>query len=93
LGLTVHKLLERRLQSLISKNNFHAKTLHQARVIIKQGHIKIGKYLVNVPSFNVRVDSENSFNLAPLSPFDPANRKGRAGRRTEKKKKDKEAKA
>ena len=54
LGLTLNKLLDRRLQTRISQDAFHAKSIHQARVIIRQKHIRVGKDLVNVPSFNVR---------------------------------------
>ena len=35
-----------------------AKSIHHARVLIKQRHIRVGKQVVNVPSFMVRLDSE-----------------------------------
>ena len=54
LGLTLNKLLDRRLQTRISQDAFHSKSIHQARVIIRQRHIRVGKDLVNAPSFNVR---------------------------------------
>ena len=85
LGLTVNKLLDRRLQTRIHQDAFHAKSIHQARVIIKQKHIRVGKDLVNVPSFNVRVESEKKINLAPLSPFET----GKPGRTSRKKNKGK----
>jgi hypothetical protein len=34
-----------------------AKSIHHARVLIKQRHIRVGKQLVNVPSFLVRLTS------------------------------------
>ena len=57
LQLTTQKLLERRLQTKVFKQGL-AKSIHHARVLIKQRHIRVGKQLVNVPSFLVRVDSE-----------------------------------
>jgi small subunit ribosomal protein S9e len=86
LGLTLNKLLDRRLQTRISQDAFHAKSIHQARVIIRQRHIRVGKDLVNVPSFNVRVDSEKKINLAPLSPFE-TNKPSRTSRKKQKGKK------
>ena len=70
LGLTSNKLLDRRLQTRISQDAFHAKSIHQARAIIKQRHIRVGKSLVNSSSFMVRTESEKKINLAPLSPFE-----------------------
>ena len=54
LGLTLNKLLDRRLQTRIAQDAFHAKSMHQARCIIKQRHIRVGKNLVNSSSFMVR---------------------------------------
>jgi small subunit ribosomal protein S9e len=87
LGLTVNKLLERRLQTRVSQDHFHAKSMHQARVLIKQRHIRVGKNLVNVPSFTLRGDSEKKINLAPLSPFETSV----ASRTSKKKKKGRKA--
>lgn len=70
LGLTLNKLLDRRLQTRIAHDSFHSKSIHQARCIIKQKHIRVGKSLVNSPSFMVRTESEKKINLAPLSPFE-----------------------
>eukprot|EP00971_Amphidinium_carterae_P174045 3449844-Amphidinium_carterae.2 len=33
-----------------------AKSIHHARVLIRQRHIRVGKQIVNVPSFLVRMD-------------------------------------
>ena len=35
-----------------------AKSVHHARVLIRQRHITVGKQVVNVPSFVVRLDSQ-----------------------------------
>eukprot|EP00341_Mesodinium_pulex_P010234 CAMPEP_0116921234 /NCGR_PEP_ID=MMETSP0467-20121206/21504_1 /TAXON_ID=283647 /ORGANISM="Mesodinium pulex, Strain SPMC105" /LENGTH=187 /DNA_ID=CAMNT_0004599253 /DNA_START=40 /DNA_END=603 /DNA_ORIENTATION=+ len=58
LRLTTQKLLERRLQTVVFKKNI-AKSIHHARVLIRQRHIRVGRQLVNVPSFMVRANSEN----------------------------------
>ena len=68
LQLTTQKLLERRLQTKVFKQGL-AKSIHHARVLIKQRHIRVGKQLVNVPSFNVRVDSEKHIDFAITSPY------------------------
>merc|ERR1711871_1088237 len=79
LQLTTQKLLERRLQTKVFKQGM-AKSIHHARVLIKQRHIRVGKQLVNVPSFNVRVDSEKHIDLALNSPYGQG-RPGRVARR------------
>ena len=70
LGLTVNKFLDKRLQTRIYQEGFQAKSIHQARVLIHQRHIKVGKNLVNSNQFLVRTTSEKKINLAPLSPFE-----------------------
>jgi small subunit ribosomal protein S9e len=45
-----------------------AKSIHHARVLIRQRHIAVGKQMVNVPSFIVRVESEKHIGFAPASP-------------------------
>jgi small subunit ribosomal protein S9e len=57
LQLTTSKLLERRLQTIVFKGQ-HAKSVHQARTFIRQRQIRVGRQLVNVPSFLVRTESE-----------------------------------
>ena len=57
LGLKTEKLLERRLQTVVFKRHM-ANSVHHARVLIRQRHIAVGKQLVNIPSFLVRVNSE-----------------------------------
>jgi small subunit ribosomal protein S9e len=70
LGLTLNKFLDKRLQTRIYQEGFQAKSIHQARVLIHQRHIKVGKNLVNANQFLVRTSSEKKINLAPLSPFE-----------------------
>ena len=57
LGLTTAQFLERRLQTQVQKRNLSS-SIHHARVLILQKHIAVGKQIVNVPSFLVRVSSE-----------------------------------
>merc|ERR550539_1417871 len=53
LGLTVNNLLERRLQTLVFKLGF-AKSIHQARVFIRQRHIRVGNnWLIFLLSWSV----------------------------------------
>jgi len=80
LSLKVQDLLERRLQTQVVKLGL-ATSIHQARVRIKQGHIRVGKRVVNVPSFLVRVDSQKHIDFALTSPFGG----GRPGRNKRKK--------
>ena len=91
MGLTLNKLLDKRLQTRIYQEGFQAKSVHQARVLIHQRHIKVGKSLVNANSFLVRTSSEKKINLAPLSPFE-TKKLGRTGKKKSKGKKVAEAK-
>ena len=84
LALTLNKLMERRLQTKVYKMGF-AKSVHHARVLIKQGHIRIGKQIVNVPSCLVRTDSEGLIDFSVTSPFGEG-RPGRVARRNIKNK-------
>eukprot|EP00999_Lentomonas_sp_LEN2_P000756 NODE_1754_length_747_cov_68.817742_g1705_i0.p1 GENE.NODE_1754_length_747_cov_68.817742_g1705_i0~~NODE_1754_length_747_cov_68.817742_g1705_i0.p1 ORF type:complete len:196 (-),score=56.44 NODE_1754_length_747_cov_68.817742_g1705_i0:81-668(-) len=68
LAMTLSDLLDRRLQTLVFKLGL-AKSIHHARVLIKQRHIRVGKRIVSVPSFMVRVESEKHIDFAPTSPF------------------------
>jgi len=66
LGLTIAQFLERRLQTQVARRNL-ASSLHQSRVMIRQRHIAVGKQLVNIPSYMVRVSSEVHIQYAPTS--------------------------
>lgn len=68
LQLTTQKLLERRLQTKVYKLGL-AKSIHHARVLIRQRHIQVGAQLVNVPSFNVRTSSEKHIDFSTNSPY------------------------
>ena len=80
LALTPEKMLERRLQTKVFKSGL-AKTVHHARVMIRQRHIRVGKQLCNNPSFLVKVDSEKHIDYALNSPYG-GGRPGRVKRRT-----------
>jgi len=75
LALTPEKFLDRRLQTRVFNSGL-AKSIHHARVLIKQRHIRVGKRLVDIPSFLVRLDSEKHIEFALTSPLGG----GRAGR-------------
>merc|ERR1711931_411811 len=68
LGLKPEDFLERRLQTQVFKLGL-AKSIHHARVLIKQGHIRVRKQVVNVPSFIVRLDSQKHIDFSLKSPF------------------------
>ena len=68
LALKVEDFLERRLQTCVCKLGL-AKSIHHARVLIKQRHIRVGKQIVNVPSFVVRLDSQKHIDFALTSPY------------------------
>mmetsp|Transcript_1420 Transcript_1420/g.2358 ORF Transcript_1420/g.2358 Transcript_1420/m.2358 type:complete len:190 (-) Transcript_1420:49-618(-) len=68
LAIKSQDIMSRRLQTLVFKQNL-AKSLHHARVLIKQRHIRVGRQMVNIPSFLVRVDSEKHIDYALTSPF------------------------
>uniref|UniRef100_A0A453K532 RNA-binding S4 domain-containing protein n=1 Tax=Aegilops tauschii subsp. strangulata TaxID=200361 RepID=A0A453K532_AEGTS len=83
LALTAENFLARRLQTLVFKAGM-AKSIHHARVLIRQRHIRVGRQIVNVPSFMVRVESEKHIDFSLTSPFGggPA---GRVKRKNQKK--------
>merc|ERR1712020_173023 len=68
LGLKVEDFLERRLQTQVFKLGL-AKSIHHARVLIRQRHIRVRKQVVNVPSFIVRLDSQKHIDFSTKSPF------------------------
>merc|ERR1712213_247795 len=75
LGLKVEDFLERRLQTQVFKLGL-AKSIHHARVLIRQRHIRVRRQVVNVPSFVVRLDSQKHIDFSTNSPYGG----GRAGR-------------
>mmetsp|Transcript_96925 Transcript_96925/g.312402 ORF Transcript_96925/g.312402 Transcript_96925/m.312402 type:complete len:338 (-) Transcript_96925:116-1129(-) len=80
LGLTTAKIMERRLQTKVFKLGL-AKSIHHARTLIRQRHIRVGKQICDIPSFLVRLDSEKHIDFALTSPFGG----GRPGRVRRKK--------
>uniref|UniRef100_A0A060T9K9 ARAD1D19162p n=1 Tax=Blastobotrys adeninivorans TaxID=409370 RepID=A0A060T9K9_BLAAD len=83
LALRIEDFLERRLQTQVFKLGL-AKSIHHARVLISQRHIRVGKQIVNVPSFLVRLDSQKHIDFALNSPYG-GGRPGRVKRRNEAK--------
>lgn len=79
LSLNVKEFLERRLQTQVFRLGL-AKSMHHARVVIHQRHIRVGKQLVNVPSYLVRMDSQKHIDFALHSPYG-GGRPGRVRRR------------
>jgi small subunit ribosomal protein S9e len=84
LELSTSKLMDRRLQTKVFKLGL-AKSVHHARVLIRQRHIRVGSQLVNSPSFMVHVDSEKHIQFAENSPYG-GGRPGRVARRNNKSK-------
>lgn len=84
LGLRVEDFMERRLQTQVFKHGL-AKSIHHARVLIRQRHIRVRKQVVNIPSFVVRLDSEKHIDFSMKSPFG-GGRPGRVKRKNLRKK-------
>merc|ERR1712124_45897 len=70
---------ERRLQTKGFKQGL-AKSIHHARVLIRQRHIRVGRQICDIPSFMVRTDSEKHIDFALTSPFSASGRPGRVAR-------------
>ena len=62
LAVTLHKMLERRLQTRVFKLKL-AKSIHHARVLIRGRHIAVAGRIVNVPSYMVTVENENKITM------------------------------
>ncbi|KAI4896897.1 hypothetical protein NFI96_031605 [Prochilodus magdalenae] len=75
--------LERRLQTQVFKLGL-AKSIHHARVLIRQRHIRVRKQVVNIPSFVVRLDSQKHIDFSLRSPYG-GGRPGRVKRKNAKK--------
>jgi len=84
LSLKIQDFLERRLQTIVFKKGL-ANSIHHARVLIRQRHIRVGRQIVNVPSFQVRKENQSHTDFALTSPFG-GGRAGRVKRRTLKSK-------
>merc|ERR1712121_457270 len=68
LGLRLEDFLERRLQTQVFKLGL-AKSIHHARVLIRQRHIRVSKQVVNIPSYVVRLDSQKHIDFSLRSPY------------------------
>merc|ERR1711977_426462 len=79
LSLKIENFLDRRLQTLVFKRGL-AKSIHHARVLIRQRHIRVQRQIVNVPSFMVRVESQPHIEFSLNSPLGNG-RPGRVKRR------------
>ncbi|KAM7120551.1 small ribosomal subunit protein uS4-like [Molossus nigricans] len=66
LGLKIEDFLERRLQTQVFKLGL-AKSIHHARVLICQHHIRVRKQVVNIPSFIVHVDCQRHIDFSLCS--------------------------
>merc|ERR1711875_26846 len=86
LGLKIEDFLERRPQTQVFKLGL-AKSIHHARVLIRQRHIRVRKQVVNIPSFVVRLDSQKHIDFSLKSPFG-GGRPGRVKRKNAKKGKE-----
>merc|ERR1712147_399030 len=80
LELKIESFMERRLQTLVFKRGL-AKSIHHARVLIRQKHIRVGRQIVDIPSFMVRVESQPHIDFALSSPFG-GGRPGRVKRKS-----------
>jgi len=83
LGLKIEDFMERRLQTQVFKAGL-AKSIHHARVLIRQRHIRVRRQVVNVPSFVVRLDSQKHIDFSVKSPYG-GGRPGRVKRKNLKK--------
>ncbi|CAG8520555.1 2399_t:CDS:2 [Paraglomus brasilianum] len=82
LALKIEDFLERRLQTQVFKLGL-ARSIHHARVLIRQRHICVGKRIVNIPSFTVRLDSQKHIDFSQTSPYG-GGRPGRVKRKRQK---------
>jgi len=84
LGLKVEDFLERRLQTQLLRLAL-AKSIHHARVLIRQRHIRVRKQVVNIPSFIVRLDSQKHIDFAFRSSLSSGGRPVRVKRKNMRK--------
>jgi len=80
LSLKIQDFLERRLQTQVFKAKL-ATSIHHARVLIRQRHIRVGKQIVDVPSFMVRVESQKHIDIALNSSLASGGKPGRTKRK------------
>lgn len=68
LGLTLHNIMNRRLQTLVVKKGL-AKTVTQARQMITHKHIAVGEKKISSPSYLVTLEEEGAITYAHGSAF------------------------
>ena len=68
LTLSIEDLLERRLQTYIFRRGM-ASSLFQSRQLIAHGHIAIDGRKVTSPSYQVKIDDEETLDYALSSPY------------------------
>merc|ERR1711988_1509907 len=85
LALKTEDFMERRLQTQVFKPGL-AKSVHHARVLIRQRHIRVRKQVVDVPSYVVRLDSQKHIDFSLKSPL-AGGRPGRVARKNKGKNK------
>jgi small subunit ribosomal protein S4 len=68
LTLSVEDLLERRLQTYLFRRGM-ASSLFQSRQLIAHGHIAINGRKVTSPSYQVKIDDEETLDYALSSPY------------------------
>lgn len=68
LGLTLHDIMNRRLQTLVVKKGL-AKTVTQARQMITHKHIAVRDKKISSPSYLVTLEEEGAISYAPSSAF------------------------
>jgi len=78
LSLDVSRFLDRRLQTFVLKNKL-GKSIHDARVRIRQRHIMVNNQMVNVPSYMVTTENAACINFHIASPYG-GGREGRLAR-------------
>ncbi len=66
LNLNADDLLSRRLQSIVTKK-LGFKTPYQARQAVIHGHIMIGDRKIDIPSYTVKIEEEDSIHFTPES--------------------------
>jgi small subunit ribosomal protein S4 len=68
LGVTLHNILNRRLQTIVHKKGF-AKSMKQARQLIIHRHILVNNKILTSPGYMVRVAEESTVEISPKSSF------------------------
>ncbi|MDO8556145.1 MAG: 30S ribosomal protein S4 [Nanoarchaeota archaeon] len=77
LSLTIHHVMDRRLQTVLVRKGL-ARSTRQARQMIVHRHVKVGDQVVDAPSYMVKKDEENSLSFVVRSPFNNADHPERA---------------